>query len=64
MINDNLIKSLIGLTEDAAKRLADGKFSLQVVKKDNEVYMSDMMFDSTRIKIEIKDGIILNAKLG
>ena len=65
MVPDDLLKSLLGLTEEAALDiLKPTDYKMQIVSNDGESYMTDMMMDDNRVKVEIEKGFIVKALVG
>jgi hypothetical protein len=63
MLSEDLIKSLVGMTESAANEATKG-FEVQVTRRDDEVLMSDMMMNMNRVKIELEKGVVVQASVG
>lgn len=63
MIPNELVTSLVGKTEADAHTAAMG-FDVQVTRRDDEVFMGDMMMNDNRVKIEIEKGIVVLAIAG
>ncbi len=63
MVSEDLVNSLVGMTEAAAHEAAS-TIEIQVIRRDDEVIMSDMMMNDNRIKVEIEKNIVVKAYAG
>ncbi len=65
MISETLLKSLIGLNEEALSKVAsEEKFEVQVISNDGESFMTDMMVRDDRVKVELTEGLVSKAYIG
>ncbi len=63
MLSEDLVKSLVGMTEGAAHEAVKA-FEVQVTRRDDEAFMSDMMMNMNRVKLEIEKGLVVQATVG
>jgi len=67
MVTDDLVKSLVGMTEAAAHETCASALhgcDILVTRRDSEEFMSDMMMNDNRVKIEIEKNIVVSAVAG
>jgi hypothetical protein len=67
MVSEDLVKLLVGMTEAAAHETCASALhscEILVTRRDEEVFMSDMMMNDNRVKVEIEKNLVVTAIAG
>lgn len=64
MISEDLAKSLVGMEEGPAEEKAKTVGEVVISRRDDEIFMTDMMMNDNRVKLEIEKGVVVKATVG
>lgn len=67
MVTNDLVKSLVGMTEAAAHEMCGSALhgcEILVTRRDGEEFMTDMMMNDNRVKVEVEKNLVVSASAG
>lgn len=65
MISEEVVKSLVGMAEEKAEEtVKSSETDIQIVSRDGESYMTDMMVSDNRVKMAVEKGLVVKAWIG